>query len=157
MLSTPSLVLPLTLTAPASTAERRGEIPPHRIEIRQQLRLLRDHRHVDVRHRVAGLANRRDRAFQQLDAVGALPFRIGIGKHPADVAGAGRAKDRVRHRVTDNVGIGVSVETELEWNRDAGEDQRTSRNQAMQVVAVADADMRATAEAVAVRTILRRR
>ena len=69
---------------------------------------------------------------------GALPFRIGIGKHPADVAGAGGAEDRVRHGVTDDVGVGVAVETELERNRDAGEDQRTSRHETVQVVAVAN-------------------
>ena len=55
-------------------AERRGEIRPHRIEIRKQLRLLRNHRHIHVRHAVTGLVHLRDRAFQQRDAVGALPF-----------------------------------------------------------------------------------
>ena len=74
MLSTPSFVLPLTLTAPASMPSAAGKIRAHRIEIRQQLRLLRDHRHIDVRHSIARFVHPRDRALQQRDAVGALPL-----------------------------------------------------------------------------------
>ena len=82
---------------------------------------------------------------------GALPFRIGVGKQPADVADAGGAEHRVGHGVTDDVGVRVAVEAELERNRDAGEDQRTSGDEPVQVVAVADSDQ-ATAEAVALAT-----
>ena len=54
---------------------------------------------------VSGRAHDRDGAFQQLDAVGALPLRIGVGKMLADVARGGRAENRVGHRVTQHVGI----------------------------------------------------
>jgi hypothetical protein len=42
--------------------------------------------------------------------------------------------------MTDDVGVGVAVEAELERNRDAGENQRAPADQAMQVVAVANPD-----------------
>ena len=94
---------------------------------------------------------------------GAFPFRIGVGKQPADVAGAGGAEDRVRDGVTDDVGVRMAVETELERNRDAGEDQRAAGDQTMQVVAVADSDQATALEAgrspngLSLRQILRRR
>ena len=54
--------------------------------------------------------------------------------------------------MTDDVGIRVAVEPELERNRDAAEDQRTSRDEPVQIVAVANS--KATARAVALRDVV---
>jgi hypothetical protein len=40
--------------------------------------------------------------------------------------------------VTDDVGVGVAVEAELEWDGDAGKNQRPSGDETMQVVSVSN-------------------
>ena len=90
----------------------------------------------------------RDGAAQQLQAVGALPLRVGVREQPPDVARGRRAEHRIGHRVTHDVGVGMAVEALLEGDGDAAQDQRPSLDQAMQVVAGADADRRAPAAPV---------
>jgi len=75
-----------------------------------------------------------DRLTKQLDTRRAFPLRIGVGKMPADVAGAGGAQNRVGNGVTDRVGVGMSRETALERDRDASENQRPAFDEPMQVV-----------------------
>ena len=52
--STPSLVLPLTLTCGGVDAERARQVRAHRVDVRRELRPLRDDDDVDVADRVAG-------------------------------------------------------------------------------------------------------
>ena len=67
-------------------ADRLREIRAHGGYMRRQLRTLGDDDGIDVRNRVSRGPDDRDRAFQQLDAVRAFPFRIGVGKVLADIA-----------------------------------------------------------------------
>ena len=105
--STPSLVLPFTLTCDASQSSAPARLRANRVDVRRQLRLLRDDDDVDVDDRIARVVHDGHRAPQQLDAVGVLPGRIGVGKVTADVARARGAEHRVGHRMADRVGVGV--------------------------------------------------
>ena len=51
-----------------------------------------------------------DHLPQQLHAGGAAVGRVGVGKDLTDVAGAGRAQQRVHERVDGDVGVGVAGE-----------------------------------------------
>jgi hypothetical protein len=52
--------------------------------------------------------------------------RIGIGKHLADVSESGGAKESIRHGVHHDIGVGMPFKTELKWNADAAQDERSS-------------------------------
>src|SRR5688572_10803982 len=61
---------------------------------------------------------------------------------PANIAGASRAEDRVGHSVTDDVAVRMRLESLLEWDPHAAENQRPSGNEPMQIVSVANAQRR---------------
>ncbi len=82
---------------------------------------------------------RRDVA-QQHPAVGALPPRIRVGEVHADVAQRQRAEDRVADRVEQDVGIGMPVETAIEGDRHAAQNEPASGDERVDVEAIADAD-----------------
>ena len=112
----------------------------HRVDVRRELRLLRDDDHVDVGDRVARCADHRDRAPQQFDTVRPLHTGSVSGKwRPISPARCG-AKDGIGDRVTHRVRIGMAVQPLFERNRHAAEDQGTPGNEPMQVVSVADPD-----------------
>ena len=76
---------------------------------------------------------------RQLDAVGAFPARIGIGKVPTDVAEGRRSENGVGDRVTDDVRVRVAERTAIRRDGDAAEDERPAGDQPMKVVARAGA------------------
>ena len=112
----PSLVLPLTLTCDASSAERRGEPNAHQLAVRRDARLLGDDRDVDLLHDPAERPNALHRDAQHLDRVAPVVGRIVVGEHLADVAGRRGAEDRVGDRVRDGVAVGVSDEMHVARN-----------------------------------------
>ncbi len=58
----------------------------------------------------------------------------------ADIAFANRAKERVRDRMADDVGIGMSFESAIMRNLDAAENQFPSQREPMRVVTIATPD-----------------
>ena len=97
--STPSLVLPFTLTAADVDAERVGEPVANAIDERRNLRPLEDDHDVDVldlEARARAPWRRTCAAASMLDA----PFhaRIGVGKVPPDVAERRRRRGSRRSR-----------------------------------------------------------
>ena len=65
--------------------------------------------------------------MQELEAVGAFPARIGIGKMHADVAESGRAQQCVGDGVRKHVGVGVAFQPKFARDGDAAQDQRAAR------------------------------
>src|SRR5438132_9732569 len=61
-------------------SERARHARAHRVDVRCELRPLRDHDDVDVCDRVTGGTDDLDRSLQQLDAVRVLPGGISVGK-----------------------------------------------------------------------------
>ena len=115
-------------------ADRLREIRAHGGNVRRQLRALGDDDGIDVRDRVACGADDRDRAFQQLDAVRAFPFRICVGKVLPDIAGGCRAENCVGHRMTQHVRVRVARKAGLVRNSHASNNERPAGFEAMQVV-----------------------
>ena len=56
----------------------------------------------------------------------------------ADVIEPGSSEQRVTQRVADDVGIGMSLEPELEGNRDPAEHEPSPRDQTVRIEAGAD-------------------
>ena len=77
---------------------------------------------------------------QQLERVGVLEARVGVGEVLADVAERGRAEQRVDHRVGEHVGVGVAGEPLLVRDVDAAEDQRAAGRERVRVDPQAGAD-----------------
>ena len=81
------------------------------------------------------------RVLQELQAIGILPARIGIGEVHADVAERERAQQRIRDGVRQHIGVRVAFQAELGWNRNAAQDQRPAGSDAMNVPALPDSQV----------------
>src|SRR5215468_9093809 len=127
--------LPLDADAIERHAEDGRKVGAHLVDVRRELGPLQNDGRVDVTDGETFGANDLDGASQQVDARGALPPRVRIGKVAADVARTRSTKDRVGDRVAHRVGIRVPCEAAIEGNRHAAENQRASLDKAMQIVA----------------------
>jgi hypothetical protein len=58
---------------------------------------------------------------QELEAAGAFPLGIGIGKMHPDIALSQCAKNCIGDRVRQHIGIGMAIEAYVGFNADAGE------------------------------------
>ena len=76
-------------------AECGGDVAANRLDVRRELRLLRNDDDIDVDDRVAGIAHDRCGAAQQIDAVRILPCRIAVGEVTADIASAGSTENSI--------------------------------------------------------------
>ncbi len=81
---------------------------------------------------------------QELQRVGVLPPRIGIGEEGAQVAGGRGPQDGVNDGMGDGVRVGVAEQPLLEGDPLAAEDERPPLDQPVGVVPDADADQAAT-------------
>src|SRR5215208_5135926 len=97
--------------------------------------LLGDDRDVDLLHAPSEGANARYRRAKHFDRVLAGVRWIAIGKHFADVACRGGAKNRVGDCVRGRVTVRVTGEVNVAGNRNATEDERSRRLEAMRIVA----------------------
>ena len=78
---------------------------------------------------------------QQVEASRAPPLLVLGREERADVVHAGRAEQRVAERVTDDVGVGVTVESVRVRDLDPAEHERTPGHQAVRVEGRADAEL----------------
>lgn len=78
---------------------------------------------------------------QKLEAVGSLPLGVFGGEVVADVAEAGGSKHGVHDGVGEDIGIAVADETKFVVNFDAAEDEGAIGAEAVDVIAVTDADV----------------
>ena len=115
--------------------------PPHLRDVGSQLRGLGQHRGVHVADLPAGLRQPRRHLFQKAEAVRIPPAFIAVGEHAADVAQRRRAQQRVHHRVSQYIRIGVAQQPPLIGNGDTAQNQGTALHQTVYVVAVPDAQI----------------
>src|SRR5215469_8026504 len=81
--------------------------------------------------------------LKEQKAVRALPLGIGVGKMHADIAEAGRSKQRVTERVRHDVAVGMPHRSFVKRNLNAADDELSAFRKAVQVVADAAADAHA--------------
>ena len=119
----PSPVVAFTLTRATGRSSARAR--RSRISCRwgPSFGSLHDHGAVDVLDFEARRDHGREDCLQQLERVGVAVARVGVGKVLADVPQPGGPEQRVDHRVSEHVGIGVPLQTALVRDLHAAEDQ----------------------------------
>ena len=115
-----------------------GEPQLYRVAMRANLRPLEDDDNVHVLDGESSSADEASDFMQQLDARCVLPPRIGIRIMLPDIAGARRAQNGIRDRVTHNVSVRMSERAALGGDIDAAEYQPPAFDQAVQIVANTD-------------------
>ncbi len=130
----------MNLTETTSHVETHGlrqRFADRKPEILQLRPLENDGRiHVDdlktrLRREIAGM-------LEKLKTVAAFPARIGIREMHPDIACRDRAQNRIGDGMRENIGIGMALKPELGWNRDAAQNQRPPRGNAVNVPALPD-------------------
>src|SRR6202022_3858221 len=116
-----------------------GHLADHLLPVRTDPGHLEDDGEVDVLHGVAGFVEHHRHRAEELDAGGVLPLRVVAGEVVADVAHAGRAQEGIGQRVAHSVAVGVALEAEVPGQCDPSEDERAAYDQAVDVVALANA------------------
>jgi hypothetical protein len=104
-----------------------------------KLRTLQHDRDVRIRHRPAETPHDLEASGQQIETRRVFPGGVGIGKVTADVACAGGAENRVDERMTEDVSVRMRNRAFLERHDNAGEHERTTSLESMQVIAGSDA------------------
>jgi len=79
-------------------------------------------------------------AAEDFLGVHAAAAGVGVGEEVADVGEGEGAEDGVGEGVGEDVGVGVAVEAEVAGDGDAAEDEFTAGDEAVDVVAEADAE-----------------
>src|SRR5690606_38644308 len=102
-------------------------------------RRLADDRHIDVADRVSGFACQSDRALDEAARGRATPLGIARREVLADVARSDRPANGVDHGVERDVGIAVAGQPPFVLEPDSAEPQLLALDEAVHVVAVADA------------------
>src|SRR5690606_31451780 len=100
---------------------------------------LSDDRSVDIHGCPAVLGEGCDDALQEDLGIRVLERGIGVGELVADIGQARCAEQGVTNGMSQRVGIGMAVETEIGVKGNSSEDQFTTGNGAVDVVAVTDA------------------
>ena len=131
----PSPVVALTLTRPGRQAKDAGQAPADRLTVWAQLGALHHDGAVYIDKLKSLREDTREDHAQQLDRVGIAVALVAVGEVLADVPETGSTQQRVDHRVSEHVCVGVAVEAQLTGNLDAPENQRATLDQSMGVVA----------------------
>jgi hypothetical protein len=87
-----------------------------------------------------------DHFRQEPGAIEPLPLRIGVRIVLPDIAQAGRTQERIGHRVTDHVGIGVPDQSPWMRNPQSSQNQWPTLAQPMCVVADPDPQIHAPSQ-----------
>ena len=127
--------LALDADARGRHAERSGDVRAHGVDVRREPGSLGDDGRVDVADFQAAVAKELGGPPQQVNARCVVPDGIGVRKVPADIAFRRRSENRVGDRVADGVGVGIPEQPAVERNRDTAENQRTSLDEPVQVIA----------------------
>lgn len=120
--------------------QRFGELFFHALQIGGDLGLLGDQGGVDVHQPVPEAARLLHGPAEDDLGGDALDGRIGIGKVVTDIVEATGPEDGIGNGVTEHIGIRVADQADLGEERHAAQNQRESSLQAVDVVAVADAE-----------------
>lgn len=122
-------------------AEQLRDAPANRPEVRRQARLLSDDRDVAVDEAEFSPRHHSQNFSQQLRAGNILRARIGIGKVAADIALSHGAQKGVDQRMEKHVGVRVARQSNGGRNLDPAEDELSPAAKAVNVEAVADAEI----------------
>ncbi len=145
----PSFVLPLMLTAVASTPNADARAGANLASVRTDPRLFGDDGDVGVLHRPAERSDTGDGGPKHLDRVAAAMALVRVGEHFPDVASARGAEHGVGQGVRDGVTVGVANEADVARNPAAAQDHLGARSEAVGVVADSHPDRDQAAAPVA--------
>ena len=106
------------------TAGGVGEVALHSVLHGNELRPVKHDRQVDVPRMPAGGAHGIRRPSQQVDRVGPLQRRVGVGEHLTDIAESCSPQDRVAADMRNDVGVTVPRQTTLALEADPTQNQR---------------------------------
>ena len=111
-----------------------GDAKFHRLDVRINLRFLRDDRRIHVHD--FSIAQRDDARgfFQKNFARHILPARVGVREKVADVFLANRAQHRVADGVHQRIGVRMAIETFRVRNLHAAENELAPGDQLMNVI-----------------------
>lgn len=123
----------------SNTRSRQGECCgkslAHFCDVRPYLWSLGNERGIDIHDTPAGLLYETEYAFKQFDGTDALKCGICIWEMMADIAFSDCSEEGVCDRVNENVGIGMTIQTEMMRDVYTPEHQGTPLNEAVNVVA----------------------
>jgi len=105
-----------------------------------------DQRGVDIDGRPAVRSQRGNYLLEQNERVGVFVSRIGVGKKVTNVGKSGGTEQCVTNCVGQSIGVGVAFEAVVGIEGHATEHERTTADNAVDVVAVADADLEGQSE-----------
>ena len=132
------------LDADAGSVERKraGEIFPHPLTVGRELRSLRQNRRVNIHDRPARLRQTFPHPLKQQDAGKACVGCVRIGKELSDIAQRRRAEQSVHDGVRQHIGVAVAEQALFIRHLYAAENEPSPLRQAVDVVAVSDAQAR---------------
>ena len=128
--------------ADASQVKAHGvrHVPAHLLTVGGELWCLRANGAVAIQDAVAAAAGELGHAGEQLDAVGPLVGRVGVGEELAYVAGAHGAQDGIHEGVGHHVRVRVAQKAALAGDVHPAQDEAAPLLHAVDVVAMPNAD-----------------
>src|SRR5262249_5403813 len=114
-------------------SERMRDPFADRAAVVLQLRALEDDGGIDVDDRVAELERKLFRVAEEDERIASFPARVGIGEMHTDIAEGGGAENGIGDGVGEDVGVGVSGESEFAGDGDAAENERAAGLDAVHV------------------------
>ena len=132
------------LDADAGSVERKraGEIFPHPLTVGRELRSLRQNRRIKVDDGISRLTQPLRHTLEQQDARDPGVSRVRIGKELADIAQRRRAEQSVHDGVRQHIGVAVAEQALFIRHLYAAENEPPPLRQAVDVIAVSDAQTR---------------
>ena len=122
--------------------KRAGEIFPHPLTVGRELRSLRQNRRIKVDDGISRLTQPLRHTLEQQDARDPGVSRVRIGKELADIAQRRRAEQSVHDGVRQHVGVAVAEQALFIRHLYAAENESPPLRQAVDVIAVSDAQAR---------------
>ena len=95
--------------------------PPHGVAVCRDLRRLRQHRDIDVRHGETPVPQQRQHLRDEDAAVRASPPGVGVPEVLTDVAQAGCAQQRIAQRMQHHVAVRMRQDSARVGNADASQ------------------------------------
>jgi hypothetical protein len=92
-------------------SEGIGDVLPHHVHVRGDVRRLENHGRIDVPHREQVPGKKIGDMPEKYDAGDPLEARVGVGEVRADIAERGGAQECVRHRVQEHVRVGMTLKS----------------------------------------------
>lgn len=144
----PLVRLGLDADARCITRQQCCDVPRHDLHMVRQARTLEDHRCVKVSDTQARCLQALCRIQKESGGVGPLIDGVVIGEKTTNIAFSQRTENRIRHCVVQNIAVGMADRPGGMIQCDSSENEwptlaiRGRRRQSMQVISMADTDVR---------------